>query len=279
MTLRVIVATMVKNEEDIVEEWVKYHGSIFGYENIFVIDNISTDNTYNKLKKLKKTKKINVERKDNYKFKGKYMTEIMRNNNCDIFIPLDIDEFLVFYNPDIKVNKNVKYENIVSYLKNLYEHRKNQTFFKCRYIAPKKTNDNEISLKKFTHARVNYNQVSHMRKTFIFKKNVDKNFQIDHGNHMPRVKYNECKLYLIHFHSRTHKQTLQKSRDNITGLGYDINNLDISKNRPGIHHINRYYNYLKNPKNFDPKIQKVYPTDISIENFVNYLYSKEINMK
>ena len=38
--------TMVKDEVDIVEDWLKYHGSIFGYQNLYVIDNFSTDGTY-----------------------------------------------------------------------------------------------------------------------------------------------------------------------------------------------------------------------------------------
>ncbi len=31
--MKVIIATMVKDEDDIIEEWIQYHGKIFGYEN------------------------------------------------------------------------------------------------------------------------------------------------------------------------------------------------------------------------------------------------------
>ena len=30
---KIIIATMVKNEDDIIREWIEYHGSIFGFEN------------------------------------------------------------------------------------------------------------------------------------------------------------------------------------------------------------------------------------------------------
>ena len=53
------IFTMVKGESDIVEDWVLYHGSIFGYKNIYVIDNYSRDGTYEILLKLKNTYNIN----------------------------------------------------------------------------------------------------------------------------------------------------------------------------------------------------------------------------
>ena len=37
---------MVKGEADIVREWVIYHGTMFGFHNIFVIDNLSRDGTW-----------------------------------------------------------------------------------------------------------------------------------------------------------------------------------------------------------------------------------------
>ena len=40
------VFTMVKGENDIVEDWVLYHGHLFGFRNIYVIDNLSLDGTY-----------------------------------------------------------------------------------------------------------------------------------------------------------------------------------------------------------------------------------------
>jgi len=43
---------MVKDEVDIIDDWVIYHGSMFGFPNIFVIDNFSSDGTYEKLLEL-----------------------------------------------------------------------------------------------------------------------------------------------------------------------------------------------------------------------------------
>ena len=38
--------TMVKNESDIIEHWIKYHGKLFGYDNLYIIDNKSDDGTW-----------------------------------------------------------------------------------------------------------------------------------------------------------------------------------------------------------------------------------------
>ncbi len=54
MTLKIIIATMVKDEDDIVKEWVEYHGKIFGFTNLYIVDNYSSDKTFTILQKLKK---------------------------------------------------------------------------------------------------------------------------------------------------------------------------------------------------------------------------------
>ena len=51
--MHVKIFTMVKDEEDIIEYWINYHGSIFGYRNLYIIDNMSTDGTYEKIMKYK----------------------------------------------------------------------------------------------------------------------------------------------------------------------------------------------------------------------------------
>ena len=47
--MKIKVLTMVKNEEDIIEYWINYHGTIFGYRNIYIVDNYSDDGTYEKI--------------------------------------------------------------------------------------------------------------------------------------------------------------------------------------------------------------------------------------
>jgi len=91
--------TIVKDECDIIREWIIYHGYLFGYENLFIIDNNSTDGTFEIMQEFLKNG-INISREYDYSKKGTYMQTLI-NNNCkigDIAYPLDIDEFIVYHN-------------------------------------------------------------------------------------------------------------------------------------------------------------------------------------
>ena len=104
--------TMVKDEVDIIEDWLLYHGSLFGFNNIYIIDNYSNDGTYEILLKYKNEKNIFLIREKDYKKKGIYMRHLIKDRikqDYDIAIPIDSDEFIVFYN---KQNNCISIENI-----------------------------------------------------------------------------------------------------------------------------------------------------------------------
>ena len=267
MSLKIIIATMVKNEDDIIDDWILYHGNIFGYHNLFIIDNYSTDNTYKKCLKYI-NKGINLCQKKNYIFKGDYMTNIMKNNNCDIFIPLDIDEFIVYYD-----NNEVKTDNIINYLNNIIKLNPNNLVFKCNYISPILTNNNNNDLDRFKYGDLL--DYGNLAKSFINKHNITNNFLFDHGNHMMVKNYIVTKLCLIHYHQRTHKQCIKKIYNNVLGLGHNPNNLqelEKLKNVAGIHRIKQQIQFLKNPNhNFGPKINKNINGKISLKNFYTLL--------
>jgi hypothetical protein len=92
---------MVKGENDIVKDWVMYHGNLFGYKNLYIIDNFSRDGTYEIIQEFKDL--INIYREPDYKKKGEYMTKLIKHNsygNDKIAFPIDIDEFIVYYDKD-----------------------------------------------------------------------------------------------------------------------------------------------------------------------------------
>ena len=68
---------MVKGEVDIVNEWVLYHGSLFGFTNLYIIDNLSRDGTWEALVNLKAKYKINISRLPDYKKKGRIHDKII----------------------------------------------------------------------------------------------------------------------------------------------------------------------------------------------------------
>ena len=94
------IFTMVKDEVDIIEYWIKYHGELFGYENLYIVDNMSTDGTYESIE-FYKNYGVQLFREEDYKQKGEIMTRLIKETDSyDIAFPIDIDEFIVYYNED-----------------------------------------------------------------------------------------------------------------------------------------------------------------------------------
>ena len=58
--------TMVKDEVDIIEDWILYHGTLFGFENLYIVDNMSNDGTYEVIQKYEKNG-VHSFRHPNYK--------------------------------------------------------------------------------------------------------------------------------------------------------------------------------------------------------------------
>ena len=59
---------MVKNEVDIIEYWIKYHGKMVGYENLYIVDNMSNDGTFEVIE-FYKNHGVHVYREKDYKQK------------------------------------------------------------------------------------------------------------------------------------------------------------------------------------------------------------------
>ena len=238
--------TMVKNEKDILKDWIVYHGSLFGFENLYVIDNYSTDGTYEELLLFKN---INIIRKRNYNKKGKYITQLIAEK-CEIddfAYPIDIDEFIVYYNKDNK-NISVDKNEIISYFNSLPDRR----VYKTNYIQTQIT-----VINGYTRAAAEvefgiYNDYGENAKSFI-KKKLFNECIIDHGNHISCSDYYLTNLCLVHYHCRNIEQMKQKIYNNVSGLGYPVNDLSSLKNiinkNPsciGNHHIKHQINVLEN---------------------------------
>lgn len=245
---KITIGTMVKNEDDIVAEWIEYYGELFGYENLYIIDNYSDDLTYEICEKYLE-RGIHLFREHNYKDKGNFMTYFKNTTGCDIFIPVDIDEFICYYDKD---SKSVTKNGIVEYLNSLFN--SGNGVFKMNYLGPMKTND-APGLKKFTHATyVDYKNVA---KTFIIPKYVNSTFTFDHGNHCNIDNWILSNLVLIHYHERSHEQVHKKIWANVTGFGYstDLESLRQLKQSGsnGVHRVEMLINILENPVcNLDP---------------------------
>jgi hypothetical protein len=240
------IFTMVKGEDDIVKDWVLYHGYLFGFENLYIIDNLSRDNTFPILIELKKQYNINVYRIGDYKKKGIYMTALFKKFCRNEFgIPLDIDEFLVYYNKD--TNKIICSKEVI--LNTLRQLPKAQVY-KMEYIQSKLTKKDGYKRALIESECGSYTPYKSMAKSF-FHSDLFSGV-IDHGNHYNTNNYLLTPFCLVHFHNRNLDQIKKKVFNNVSGLGYNPFNLNrlrvIAGNtaNSGYHHAIKQVELLTN---------------------------------
>ena len=264
--VKIVIATMVKDEDDIIRPWIEYYGKLFGYNNLYIIDNFSSDKTFAICKEYL-NKGIHLKQEKNYKNKGTFMTNLKNSVKCDIFIPIDIDEFIVLYD---KTNNVITCDNIIMYLNTLIHENPKKLLFKTEYISPIRTNDNSgCILEQFTHAKPHLSKYNNLAKTFI-QNRIKNRITIDHGNHINTSNYISTDLYLVHYHRRGDIQHKKKVKNNVLGLGYrdDLKTLKELYKRgglPGKHHVGMYIKMLEDPNASNaPSIQKQLSNSIDL---------------
>lgn len=158
------VFTMVKGEVDIVNDWVLYHGHLFGFNNLYIIDNYSRDGTFEELTKLKEKYDINICRLPDYKKKGEYMSSLIKTFAKNEYVfPLDIDEFIVQYNKKtntINCDSNIIFNSI----KKLPP----SNAYKMNYIMSNPTNINGYQRAVIESEYGKYTEHGFHAKTFFY---------------------------------------------------------------------------------------------------------------
>ena len=261
--MNIKVYCMQKNESDILEEWIIYHSYLFGSNNIYIIDNNSTDKSndiYNKYKDI-----INISYSDDYKHKGDVIFSLIKktSNFNDIVVPLDIDEFICFHENDENDEND---ESFIFEKKQIIKEFENQT--------QNQTQNQRYSFKYYLSS---INNKLYYRNPIMEIENfeivdlgdLNKKFftsgylkQLDHGNHMGMVSNNsnnyvKTNLVLVHYHYRGIIKLIEKCKNDILGLNgkhlkisnENINNLKtlkkIKSSTPGHHNIKTYIQFLE----------------------------------
>ena len=238
------VFTMVKGEVDIVCDWVLYHGHLFGFNNLYIIDNLSLDGTYEALLQLKKTHAIHVFRLPDYKKKGEYMSSLIKRYGSNEFVfPVDIDEFIVHYDKSTHAIGCVD-----ELIKQTLETLPKATAYKMNYISTGPTGPDGFKRATTECESGIYTDYGSVAKTF-FHSSLFRG-ELDHGNHFNTPNYYLTKLCLVHYHCRNLEQMKKKIYNNVSGLGhnpFDLKYLKkvISSNPRGSHHINHQISVLE----------------------------------
>jgi len=252
------------NEVDIVEDWLRYYGYIFGFVNLYVIDNLSTDGTYEILSRYAKESSLNVLREGDFRNKGAAIRRVIDTfDPSTIVIPVDMDEFIVVrYNSFGKELIHCEANVVRTYIDKLVTDEKRN--YKMDYllaIIDKKENTSSYDVRRASET-IEFSASSQLG---VFAKSlfVAKHFQhadtsaSNAGNSLRGVFYQLAgdtarnirrvysDLYLTHFYSRGLDFFEKKVREEMRFFGYSnltTDELEEFKRQttPGSHKIDLF---------------------------------------
>ena len=100
-TNRVAAVLIQQNEFELLGDWITYHGGIFGYSHLYIIDNRSTLPAVKNMLALAGSMGAHIfHDNESYRFRYRTVTRVMKevfknDTSVDFIIPLDADEFIV----------------------------------------------------------------------------------------------------------------------------------------------------------------------------------------
>lgn len=270
--ISVKVFCMTKNEYDLIEDFILYYGYLFGYENVILIDNISTHPAVLEIYKKYIKKGITIYYEDNYQGQNqgyiftKYMLKY--KSTCDFLIGLDTDEFLFSIIDFNNNNEPCNREKIL----NVFENYKNDdTLFKI--------NSYPSSIVDISNENYINNKMNHPARNIIyFSENISscENMEVpcndtpkyfsrsnafmesSCGNHSVKVsngKEVNSLLGMFHYNFTGKRRSFERAKEVIEGYKYFSTSLEINtqidilatnfhNHRPGFHKERIYYKTL-----------------------------------
>ncbi len=223
---------MQKDEADLLDAWFKYYGYMFGFGNLEVIDNGSTDPAV--LETLAKYElvgsKINRQypTKQDFLHKGDIAKAIIDSWDSrfdyDLALPVDCDEFLVYFKDnEIRCDR----DGLHASLDTLVRTRSSGLIQNSLMNVPDKSG---------------WFYMYGVPKALLAAGTVD---YLDNGFHYPRVKSGSAllptNLMYVHLHNRSFEKLLEFSRRKLENY-IDVTDLDTVRSYTGIsHHLAKYF--------------------------------------
>lgn len=250
------IVLITKNEKYLIKDWIQYHGEIFGYENLYIIDDsddIEVLNYYKTLSNLPINfyfNKLNLNEVTNK------INEVMYSikNSCDFMIKVDTDEFIGLYDEtknDISINKEIIRNAFTNLIVNGLKYKCSYTI----YSLPLDSKDNPLEYVYFSQpgGKTTF-------KTFFNSKTY---LYCDLGSHVGTVipryekdnKHNETNIIIIHYHNQNFDSYIDNCRKAIISHNYISLNDDketqirklSEKFGPSCHKAEYYLRYLTDP--------------------------------
>jgi hypothetical protein len=251
------IVLMTKNEKYLIRQWIQYHGEIFGYENIYIIDDSDDVEVLDYYNSISKTFPINIYfNNPNLNNIVNKINEVMDciKGDCDFMIKMDTDEFIGVYDEntnDVTISKEIIRNTFNKLIVNGYK-------YKCSCAMnslPLDSKDNPLDYVYFTQPfKTSF-------KTFFNSKT---HLYCDLGSHVGKVispyeeenKENETNIMIIHYQNQNFYRYIDNCKKAIVSHEYislnDDKETQISKlskiwGVPSIHKVELYLKYLTDP--------------------------------
>lgn len=229
--MNIAIIMMQKNEGAMLNDWIKYHSSFIGKENIYVFDNGSTDElTLNLLKEYENdgySIDYSKNQKEHFIKKGEVVLqkirELEKTEKYTYFFPMDCDEFIACIDDNGELSIDIS--EIREVLLNL-THRKEVFAIKHSY-ADSPAHPDHFLPQKF-------------RKTFFLANTCA---FLDEGFHNGKTFTTDEKLYTkivyFHLHNKPHAEyqaaAREKLRERIVDFSQQSLNDFFERRGPGFH--------------------------------------------
>lgn len=215
--LSIEIIAFIKNEEFLIEQFLNHHLKIV--DKITIINNASTDNTINILNKYTNNDKINIINcSDPFKCKAEVCTKVMLDSKCDLLIPMDADE-LIMYDDGLSLSLDAPY--IRQYLQHINNFEQKYKIRRVYNKHPGASNDFEIQ-------KSNLQKIIFLRSAFV---------ETDTGFHHGKTKNNKSPLDVhtldisyLHYRFISKEKWIESTKAKLYArLGDKYNNLDELK--------------------------------------------------
>ena len=218
------IFTVTKNETDLIEDFIKYHGEIFGFNNIIIIDNMSTcpivKNVYKKYMKMGVT--IVTELRYDGTSQGEAFTKHMLKYKkaCKFLIGLDTDELFIVK----PVHQSNMKNTITRYLNNFPQPISKVMITKYMVAVPDPIClgyvDNKIS-RPMADMRTFVNEETKPHKYFF---RADRFVSTVNGCHNGKVTSGDTHVseygVYAHYHNTGSRRSTQRARAIVDGYKY-----------------------------------------------------------
>ena len=265
------VVCLQKDEDDILDLWLRYHSALFRPDCIVVLDNYSIKpETISVLSKWKAKGVRVVKECGPYLAKGSltYKAFDAFKDVAKLAIPVDIDEFLTAYNESGPI---FDYSATVAVALQHFYSSNDSGWGLQNYYTNKIVSSDDFSMTSYLSKSIYSNTTCKK----IFK--LDALTNLDHGNHGGVLRYGEIRtvseLGFVHFHYRGVKRVVARAINDCIGFGWlnastTLETLNdslaqlktVPPNAMGRHKVAQLLGYLQGDKMIQPRLD----TDILV---------------